>query len=50
MYRLARYDDSSQASPLLTSRFAYQSSSNNVFSRLTTNASTSDDNSRYLLT
>lgn len=45
--RLAKYDDSPQASPLLTSRLAHQSSSSNVFSRLTSNASTNDDNSRY---
>ena len=45
--RLAKYDDSPQTSPLLTSRLAHQSSSSNVFSRLTTSASASDDNSRY---
>ena len=48
MHRLAKYDDSVQTSPLLTSRLPHQSSSSNVFSRLTTNASASDDNSRYV--
>ena len=45
--RLSKRDDTPQNSPLLSSRLAHQSSSSNVFFRLTTsNPSSSEGNSR----